>query len=156
MKKKTLRIIAIIVGLSAVIVLITIVYLFNMPARDVQSTKTDFSLTSTEIVNEYLNDKNKANLKYLQEEGDSKILAITGKVQSISEDQNKQKVVLLKEETDKAGVSCTFIQKTNGSGSKLKLGQTVTIKGVIRSGAEFDKDLDMYEDVIMEKCDVIK
>ncbi len=31
----------------------------------------------------------------------------------------------------------------------------IKVKGVIRSGANYDADLEMYEHVIMEKCDLI-
>lgn len=155
MKKKTLKVFGIITLIGIVIAAGIAFYMFNMPHRDVQSTKTDYSLTSTQLVNEYLSNADTANEKYLQEEGDSKILAVTGTIMSISEDQNNQKVILLREKTGKAGVSCTFTEKTNNHTKSLQIGQTVTIKGVIRSGAGYDEDLDMYEDVIMEKCDLI-
>lgn len=155
MKKKKIKIIVgvlvwLLVGASGVVY-----YLLNMPHRNIQEAKTDYSISSSEIVNEYLVDATIANEKYLEEEGDSKILAVTGKIFSISEDQNNQKVILLKESSEKAGVSCTFTEATNSSTKDLAIGQTITIKGVIRSGAGFDADLDMYEDVIMEKCDVV-
>ncbi|MEB8347479.1 hypothetical protein OO010_15605 [Flavobacteriaceae bacterium KMM 6898] len=155
MKKKKIKIIVgvlvlLIVGVSGVAY-----YMFNMPHRNIQETNTDFSISSSEIVNEYLADATIANEKYLEEEGNSKILAVTGKIFSISEDQNNQKVVLLKGPSDKAGVSCTFTAVTNAHTKDLKLGQTITVKGVIRSGAGFDEDLDLYEDIIMEKCDII-
>ena len=35
--------------------------------------------------------------------------------------------------------------------SKLHIGDFVKIKGVIRSGAEYDEDLDLAENVIVEK-----
>lgn len=144
-------------GILGVIIAASIVYyLFNMPQRDVQSSTTDFTLAASEIVKEYLTDADEANKKYLQEDGDSKILAVTGEISSISTDQNNQKVILLKSSTDKAGVSCTFTESTNANANDLKIGQTITVKGVIRSGAGFDEDLELYEDVIMEKCDLIK
>jgi hypothetical protein len=130
-------------------------YLFNMPKRDVQSSNTDYSLSSSEIVKEYLANSNEANKKYLKGDGDSKILSIKGKVYSISLDLNNQKVVLLKDSSEKAGVSCTFTEATNGHIANLRTGNNIEVKGVIRSGAGFDKDLDLYEDVIMEKCDII-
>ena len=133
-----------------------IFYLFNKPHRDVQAAQIDYNLTTTEIVSEYLTDYTTANTKYLDESGNSKIVAITGTIYSISTDQKNQKVVLLKSKSDKAGVSCTFTEATNINAEKLLKGQTVTIKGVIRSGAGFDEDLDLYEDVIVEKSDVIK
>ena len=143
-------------GILGVIIAASVVYyLFNMPKRDVQSAATDFTLSSSEIVQQYLTDANEANKKYLQEDGDSKILAVTGEISSINTDQNNQKVILLKSATDKAGVSCTFMASTNANAKDLKVGETITVKGVIRSGAGFDEDLELYEDVIMEKCDLI-
>ncbi len=130
-------------------------YLFNMPKRDVQATSTDYTVTSQQIVQEYLSNMQLANDKYLQAEGESKILAVSGTVASIDEDLNHQKVVLLKGVNDMAGVSCTFTTTTNVNAAKLKNGDKVTIKGVIRSGAGYDEDQELYEDVIMEKCDVI-
>lgn len=130
-------------------------YMFNKPARDVQNTKTDFSYNASEIVNEYLTDSQKANDKYLDEKGNSKVLEIKGVVAEISEDYNKQIVILLKSPDDKAGVSCTFMSTTNAHTQNVKIGQEIVIKGVIRSGASYDEDLGMYENVIIEKSDII-
>lgn len=132
----------------------TIYFLFNKPHRDIQAAKTDYSLTATQLVNEYLTSPEQANQKYLDEGGESKILLITGTIYSVSTDMNNQKVVLLRNDNEKAGVSCTFTAFTNTHAEGLTKGQTVTVKGVIRAGAGFDKDLDLYEDVILEKCDV--
>lgn len=155
-KKKIIKISVILVGLGLITAGIVAYYMFNMPQRDVQATKADFSLSSTQIVNEYLSNADSANEKYLQEEGDSKILSVTGTIFSISKDQNNQVVILLKDASEKAGVSCTFTVATNGNTTKLKIGEKITVKGVIRSGAGFDEDLELYEDVIMEKCDIVK
>ena len=72
-----------------------------------------------------------------------------------SELYNDQKVILLKEDGDHAGVSATFTAETNDKITDLKIGETVTVKGVIRSGAAFDKDLGFYENVILEKSDLV-
>ena len=130
-------------------------YMFNMPHRDVQAAAADFQMKAGQLVSEYLTDAQTANNKYLQEEGESKIIAVTGTVASIDEDMNSQKVVLLKGSEAIAGVSCTFMANTNVNAEKLRKGDNVTIKGVIRSGAGYDKDLELYEDVILEKCDVL-
>jgi len=154
-KKKVFKNLAILGAAALLIGGGFVLYLFNMPHRDVQATKTDFKLESSELVAEYLNSADQANLKYLDEEGESKVLAVTGTVSTIADDMNNQKVVLLKNAGDKAGVSCTFTASTNIHAAQLAPGQTVTIKGVIRSGANYDEDLGLYEDVIMEKCDII-
>ena len=132
-----------------------VLYIFNMPHRDVQAASSDFQLEAKQLVNEYLADATASNNKYLQEEGQSKIIAVTGIVSSIDEDMKQQKVVLLKDAGEKAGVSCTFMASTNANAENLRKGNKVTIKGVIRSGAGYDEDLELYEDVIIEKCDVL-
>ena len=132
-----------------------VLYIFNMPHRDVQAASADFQLEAKQLVNEYLADAGASNNKYLQEEGESKIIAVTGIVASIDEDMKQQKVVLLKDVGEKAGVSCTFMASTNANAENLRKGNKVTIKGVIRSGAGYDEDLELYEDVIIEKCDVL-
>lgn len=131
-------------------------YLFNMPHRDVVGTKADHALTAIEIVQEYLDNPDAANAKYLNDGGESKILAVTGTVRSIEEDMNRQKVILLKGDTAKAGVSCTFTPTTNIHVANVSIGQQITVKGVIRSGASYDGDMELYEDVILEKCDILR
>lgn len=154
-KKKIFKIVLIVIGVGIIIGGGVGYYMFNKPARDVQNTATDFSYKASEIVNEYLMDAKKANAKYLAENGESKVLEITGIVAEISEDFNNQKVILLKAEGDKAGVSCTFTDETNANVQTIQIGDLVTIKGVIRLGASFDEDLDMYENVIIEKSDIV-
>ena len=155
-RKKIIRIIAII-GVAGLLIGGGIgLYMFNMPQRDVQSAQTDYLLTSTQIVAEYLTDNEAANQKYLAADGDSKILEISGEVNKISENYNGQKVVLLKSGQDKAGVSATFFAETNDNLKGVMVGQTITVKGVIRSGASYDEDLELYENVILEKSDIVK
>ena len=153
-KKRIIKAGIILVAVGVVIAGAVGLYLFNMPHRNVQKAATDYSLTSSQIVAEYLTDKESANKKYLSDDGDSKVLEITGVVSKISEDFNDQKVVLLKGADDKAGVSASFTTETNANAAKLQVGETVTVKGVVRSGASYDEDLDLYENVILEKSDV--
>ncbi len=154
-RKKIFKIVLIVIGVGILIGGSVGYYMFNKPARDVQNTKTDFSFNASELVNEYLTNTQKANHKYLDEAGNSKVLEISGVVANISEDFNGQKVILLKSDSDKAGVSCTFTPKTNANTQNIKIDDQITIKGVIRSGASFDEDLEMYENVIIEKSDIV-
>jgi len=155
-KKRIIKLIVILVATGIVIAAGVALYMYNMPHRDVQSQEADYSLTSTQIVNEYLSDKKVANEKYLTANGESKVLEITGTIDKITEDYDGNKVILLQEPNQKAGVSATFMPQTNAHTEGLIKGQTVTIKGVIRSGASYDEDLEMYENVIVEKSDIIK
>lgn len=155
-KKKIFKIVAILMMAGLLTGVIIILYMFNMPQRNVQNSDTDFSLTTSQLVSEYLSNAKAANDKYLAEDGDSKILEITGTVATMSENFNGQKVILLKEDTDKAGINCIFLAETSANAVNLKIGETTTIKGVIRSGAAYDEDLELYEHVILDKCDVVK
>lgn len=155
-RKKLIRKVIIAISVVAVAGLSYAGYMFFKPHRDVQSASTDFTLQASTIVAEYLANPEQANEKYLDDAGLSKILEVTGTVASITEDFNNQKVVLLKSAGDKAGVSATFTTETNISAEALKVGQTVKIKGVIRSGASYDENLEFYENVIMEKSDVVQ
>lgn len=155
-KKKIFKIVAILMMAGLLTGVIIILYMFNMPQRNVQNSDTDFSLTTSQLVSEYLSNAKAANDKYLAEDGDSKILEITGTVAILSENFNGQKVILLKEDTDKAGINCIFLAETSANAVNLKIGETTTIKGVIRSGAAYDEDLELYEHVILDKCDVVK
>lgn len=156
MKKKRILKIVIILAVAGIITIGGIgLYMFNMPHRDVQNTDTDYRLTTTEIVSEYLSDKNGADEKYLSEDGNSKVLEITGTVSEITDDYNGAKVLVLKENDAKAGVRCTFTPETENHLKDVTTGTKVTVKGVIRSGASYDEDLEMYENVILEKCDII-
>lgn len=132
----------------------TIFYLLNMPERDVQGSDSDYQIPSTALVQEYLDDPTSANAKYLDASGESTILEVTGTIADISRDFNDQVVILLQSDDDPAGVSCTFTLETNASTQGLFVGKEVVIKGVIRSGAAYDEDLEMFEPVIIEKADL--
>lgn len=155
-KKKIIKIVIYIVLIGLLTVGGIIIYLFNMPHRDVQNSSTDYKVSASVLVEEYLKNTKKADTKYLDEEGESKIFEVEGIIKEISEDFNSQKVILLQSKSDKAGVSCTFTKETNKETLQLKVGQKIKIKGVIRSGATYDSDLGMYENVIIEKSSLVK
>jgi flagellar basal body-associated protein FliL len=156
MKRKKLLKVALMLVVAGIIIAGSIgLYMFFMPHRDVQKAKTDYYLTASGLVNEYLTDQSGANNKYLAEDGDSKILEVSGTVAQISNDFQGNKVIELKENGDKAGVNFTFMPGSNANAEKLQKGQKVTIKGVIRSGASYDPDLEMYLNAIVEKSDVM-
>ena len=155
-KKRVIRTIAVL-GVAGLLIGGGIgLYMFNMPKRDVQATQTDFTLSTSQIVSEYLSDSEAANQKYLSADGDSKILEISGELSKISENYNGQKVVLLKNAQDKAGVSATFSPESNNHLNGIQIGQVITVKGVIRSGASYDEDLEMYENVVLDQSDIVK
>lgn len=129
-------------------------YMWNLPNIDVQKEDVDYTLHASALVNEYLADEKSANEKYLGNDGNSKILLVSGNISDKSEDMNHQTTILLKTAKDKAGVKCVFTPESSIHALNLKLGQDVQIKGIIRSGAAYDSDLELYENVLLEKCDL--
>ena len=153
--KKTVKIIGFVLLAGILIGGAIGLYMFNMPHRNVQSADIDYSISTSHLITEYLANAELANNKYLVDDGNSKIIGISGTVAEISENFDGQKVVLLKETNDNAGVSCTFLIEASINAEKLKVGEITTIKGVIRSGAGYDEDLELYENVILEECDIV-
>ena len=131
-------------------------YIYFMPHRDVQSVEAFVEIEATQLVDEYLADGNAANEKYLDAEGESKVIIVKGIIKSIDTDQNNQIVAVLKSNNDELGVSCTFTAESNKNATALKLGDNLKVKGVVRSGAEYDEDLELFEDAIVEKCDIVE
>ncbi len=125
-----------------------------MSERDVQKLPADYQVTASELTAEFLSDTDKARLKYLSDDGESEILEVTGKVARISENFNGEKVVLLKNDDNKAGVNCTFTHETNHTVNDIEIGDVVTIKGEIVSAAYYDEDLDIFVNVTLNKCGI--
>lgn len=151
-KKKVLLVALVSVAALVLVGGSTAMYFYYMPHRDVQATRPDATITTTELVKAFLENTQKANEHYLDAEGESQVLIVSGTVAEVSEDFEGNTVVLLKAEADPAGVSCTFLPETNQEAQQLAIGKQARIKGVIRAGAAYDPDLEMYEHVILEKC----
>ena len=131
-------------------------YLYFKPHRDIQNVEVFVEIEATKLVDEYLAGMNAANAKYLDTEGESKVIIVKGMIKSIDTDQNNQIVAVLKSNNDELGVSCTFTAASNDNAKNLKVGDNLKIKGVVRSGAEYDEDLELFEDAIVEKCDIVE
>lgn len=148
---KKLKYLLITGGILALIAISIGLYLFNMPHRDIQSEKPKYTIETGLLVNEFLENQSAANEKYLDQ-----VIVVSGLVRGIETDQNNQVVLFLKEEGDEAGVRCTFLAEASNTASSLSIGETISVKGVLRMGASIDKDFDIVEHVILEKCDLIK
>ncbi|MBS1666381.1 MAG: hypothetical protein JST58_03310 [Bacteroidetes bacterium] len=131
-------------------------YLFFKPHRNVQETKAFAELKVADLVNEFTADANKANAKYLASDGNSKVLIIEGRVNKIAENQSGEKVIILKDDGAKVGVSATFSKTATANIQSVKTGDIIKIKGAITAGNRYDADLDLYEHATLVQCDLIK
>jgi len=128
-------------------------YLFNMSHRDVAGSEVDLEISATELVNTFLEDVPAANKRFLSTDGDSKILAIRGRVKSIETDFAGAPLLLL---FGSAGKSDVLVQLQAGHAIRsLHIGNEVVIKGAITSGAGYDADLDLYTPVTIAQAVLI-
>lgn len=153
--KKHKKAIFILLGAGALIGIGVALYIFLMPHRDVRSAKTDFSLGVGTLVNEYLIDLNAANEKYLSEDGDSKIIEISGIVVSVSQDMQGHTVVLITDGKMEVGAQCTLLPEFDAQSQSLAMGSAIKLKGVIQAGAGYDSDLELYEHVVINQCSIL-
>lgn len=151
-KSKLIKRLAALIGIGVIAAVSVAAYFWFMPHRDVQSLEPDVSLTTKELVERYLKDASEANAFFLKEDGDSKILAISGTIQEISVNQAGTTVVRLMETGSPAGVRCTLTPEASAQSSALKTGQTVTLKGVIQAGPEYDDLIGIHIDAVMNDC----
>lgn len=150
-KKKVISIGAVlfVIGASVAVYL-----LFLQPNRDTQAVESAFTISSQELVNNCLTDMEKTNGELLSDDGESEVFVVTGKVASTEKDQNGQTTIYLSAGEGKPLVSCTLLKDADVS--TVKTGDDVKVKGVFRSCAEYDEDLDLTEDAIIDQCAIIK
>lgn len=140
-----LALIAVIIGLGVVY------YLFNLPHQDVQGTATAYTLTVDELVDEYLRDPDAADQKYLDEQGFSRVIEVSGRISSQTQNYAGQSVIVISAEVAPVGLRCTMID-AYAAYQLPSDGSIVALKGVIRSGAWSDQELGIFEPVIMDQC----
>jgi len=138
-------------AIGAIIGLAVVIYLFNMPHRDVVGEEASIKVAATELVNSFLQDEAEANQKYLDN-----VVEISGTVQSVRVDGQGLATVILKEAEQKAAVRFTFTIETSKDAKLIAEGSFVTIKGIVRAGATYDADMDLYEHVVVEKSSIVK
>ena len=156
MKKKTLKKIGLLILAGIVLAVGVATYLFFKPHRNVQATDAFATLTAKALTDEFTKNASAANAKYLASDGNSKVLIVKGLVSKISENQNGEKVIILKDNGAKVGVSCTFTKQTNANTTGINLGDAIKIKGAITAGNRYDADLDLYENAVLVQCDIAK
>lgn len=106
-------------------------YIMFGGARNLSTEKTDFTVSSAAIMDEFRGDIESANKKYLE-----KAVAITGTVSNA----NRTEVV----------IDNTIICNLKNEDSSVKKGQTVTVKGRL---VGFD---DLMGELKLDQCFIIK
>lgn len=151
-KSKLLRWAAAVIGIATVAGVSFAAYLWFMPHRDVQSRPPDLWITTTDLIDRYLSDAPAANAFFLKEDGNSKILALTGAIREVKKNQAGATVIRIAEPDGKAGALCVLTEAASAASSDYTVGSQITLKGAIRAGPTYDDLIGIYVDAVMDDC----
>lgn len=123
------------IALCAVGVSVYGYYMYNKPVEGLEFKKADYNLSPLELVKEFQNDEETANLKFL-----NKVIKVTGMIASIEEEH-----ITLEVEGAFAQVICEM--KLASALKNLSKGQEITIKGLCTG---------YLMDVVLVNCNISK
>ena len=112
-------------------------YLFHKPHQGVANKEAAYTLESKQLFNEFDQNENAANNKYL-----GKIVCVYGKVADKAVD-TKGMLSLILEGGEMAGVGCQFDKSVMDEIKNFKKGQVIKVKGVCTG---------MLMDVVLVDC----
>lgn len=117
-------------GLLIAVLAIALVvwYVFNEKFEDTSKQKADYTITATDLLNEFRENDSLANKKYTE-----KILAVSGVVSEI-ESADTTANVKFSDSTTGSYIIFAFQQQHLGEARKLQKGQSVSIKGSCSGG----------------------
>jgi len=119
--------------------------LYNKPYADMNTAPPDYTLTASDLLDDFTFDEAAANQKYYE-----KIIMVNGKVVAIEKgDQGKYTVVLY---DAMSGIRCLLNDQAseNIDTSEIKPGIMVTVKG---NYAGYD---DLFSNVLLNRCIITK
>ena len=121
-------------------------YYFNKGPVDIRSGSA-VSVEATALYEQFKKDSVNALKDYA-----GKILLVTGEVSNITANQQNEKIILLKTNTEGASVNCTMEQDPGS----VKINERVSVKGVSAGIGQGDEDLGIMADVYLTRCYLIK
>ncbi|MBQ4819412.1 hypothetical protein [Aquimarina sp. MMG016] len=140
MIKKTKIKITIFLLSTALVILFINIAIYNKPHINVAKSTPDISLVSQKLLNDFENDENLANSKYLEQ-----IIQVTGKISELSKTKENL-VVTLNNDNSLGSVMCHLSVEESKKAKGLKIGENITLKGVCTG---------YLMDVILIKCVII-
>ncbi|KZS39179.1 hypothetical protein AWE51_11525 [Aquimarina aggregata] len=137
-KRITILVPLLCIGLIGIYVATT---MFNKTSEGVLDISPDVSLESSMLLNDFLNNEDEANTKYLE-----KVVEVTGKIAQLDSIKNKG-IVVLRTDSAIGTVICHLEPSETSKWSVLKKDQNITIKGICTG---------YLMDVILVKCMLTK
>ena len=123
--------------------------LYNKKPLNPNDVSPDTKTTSTELYQAFAKDSIVAKKSFSRKD---EVVEVTGVVTGISQNQDKQSIILLKTNQEGASVNCTM----EGPAENIKDGDTVKLKGFCTGMGTGDADLGIAADVYMIRCYGVK
>lgn len=120
-------------------------YLYNKKPLSPNEVTPDTTTTSSDLYHAFAADTAGAKKKFSL---NNEVVQVTGIVSGISQNQDKQTVILLKTGEGGGAVNCTM----EGPAEHIKEGDSVNLKGFCTGMGAGDADLGMVPDVYMIRC----
>lgn len=114
---------------------------WNAPKASVKSTPADFTLSATELFQEYSENQSVADKKFINQ-----VMEVKGAIFEISQDQQGATVFLLTTGEKEAGVLCTMELGESKKVKGKKVGDTITVKGHCTG---------MLMEVVLNRCTLV-
>lgn len=124
-------------------------YLYNKKPLNPDDVSPDTKTTSTELYQAFAKDTLTAKKNFSRKD---EVVEVSGTVSNVSQNQDKQTIILLKTNVEGASVNCTM----EGAVENIKEGNNVRLKGFCTGIGAGDADLGIVADVYMIRCYLIK
>lgn len=121
-------------------------YLYNKGPLDVRNSAA-VNTTASSLYDEFYSDSTSALKKYA-----GKVLLIKGEVKTVSVNQQKEKIILLKTGTADASVNCTMEEDAKN----ITANSQVSIKGICSGIGQGDEELGIKADVYLTRCLLVR
>ena len=111
-------------------------YMYNKPPESIAKSKTELSVSASQLVHDFKINEAKANEKYM-----NKIVEVNGKVQDISEEDGISNITLSSEDP-----LATIVCEMEADIESVSIGDQLTIKG---------QCVGYLMDVVVKKCIIL-
>ena len=116
--------------------------MWNKPHENVKDASAVI-ISAVDLYKIFTSDSAKAKSMYL-----NKVVAVSGEVVRISDNQQNQQVILLKTPTTDAFINCTMEENINN----IKAGDIIVLKGICSGYIGGDIDMGLAGDVFLTRC----
>lgn len=115
---------------------------WNKPHKNVKNAEA-VEASAVALYNGLAHDNTNAKLRFI-----NKVVAVSGRVKQLSENQQNQQIVLLRTNIYDGSVNCTMEENIQN----IKVGDTILIKGICIGYSGGDSSIGMPGDVFLIRC----